>query len=168
MHGWGGACVAGGAYVVGGVHGRGHVWQRGIHGRGGMCGRGVCMAGGMRGRKGGMPARRDGHCSGRYASYWNAFLLLTRTLLKRISETVADELFAGDFEIYKRLPIETRSYPRGIQGGCFPCWVIFKVSESSMKTSNGGGRVLCSPQYPSILYKSLINTIIHPSIIYQR
>ena len=24
----------------------------------------------------GVPGRRDGHCSGRYASYWNAFLLL--------------------------------------------------------------------------------------------
>ena len=115
-HAWlGGACVVGGgicgrgcawqgACVAGGVcGGGGHVWQRSIHGRGGMCGRGVCMAGGMRGRKGGMPARRDGHCSGRYASYWNAFLLLTRTLLNRISQTVADELFAGDFEIYKRL-----------------------------------------------------------------
>ena len=27
----------------------------------------ACMAGGMRGM-------RDGHCRGRYASYWNAFL----------------------------------------------------------------------------------------------
>ena len=35
------------------VHrGRGHVWR------------------------GSMRARRDGHCSGRYASYWNAFLFL--------------------------------------------------------------------------------------------
>ena len=34
-----------------------------MHGRGGMHG-----GGGMRGR-------RDGHCSGRYASYLNAFLL---------------------------------------------------------------------------------------------
>ena len=41
---WQGACVAGN-----------HAWQR------------TCMAGGMRGR-------RDGHCSRRYASYWNAFL----------------------------------------------------------------------------------------------
>ena len=46
MHGWGGwACVAGG------VHGGGHAWQGGVRGM------------------------RNGHCSGRYASYWNAFLL---------------------------------------------------------------------------------------------
>ena len=32
----------------------GHVWQGGMHGKGG---------------------RRDGHCSGRTALYWNAFLL---------------------------------------------------------------------------------------------
>ena len=35
----------------------GHAWQgRGVHGKGNVRG------------------RRDGHCSGRYASYWNAFL----------------------------------------------------------------------------------------------
>ena len=50
------ACMAG-ACVVGG-----HVWQ------------GVCVVGSVCGR-GGMRGRRDGHCSGRYASYWNAFLL---------------------------------------------------------------------------------------------
>ena len=44
---WLGACIAGG-----------DVWQRG------------CVARGMRGK-------RDGHCSGRYASYWNAFLFVT-------------------------------------------------------------------------------------------
>ena len=26
--------------------------------------------------KGGMCGRRDGHCSGQYASYWNAFLFM--------------------------------------------------------------------------------------------
>ena len=42
--------------------------QGGVHGHGvGMHGRGACVAGGMHGR-------RDGHCNGRYASYWNAFL----------------------------------------------------------------------------------------------
>ena len=51
MHGRG-ACMAGGhawcgeAYVAGGVHSRGHVWQGDMHGRLGMCGRG----GGMHGR----------------------------------------------------------------------------------------------------------------------
>ena len=48
----GGACMA-----KGGGHarkGRGHAWQKG----------------------GGMHGRRGGHCSGRYPSYWNAFLYL--------------------------------------------------------------------------------------------
>ena len=68
----GGACVGGGACVIGGgMRGRGHAWQ------------GTCVAGGgghawLGGRcawRGGMRDRRDDHCSGRYASYWNAFLL---------------------------------------------------------------------------------------------
>ena len=42
------------ACVAGGMHGRG-------------LGGGVCVVGGMHGRE-------DGHCGGRYASYWNAFL----------------------------------------------------------------------------------------------
>ena len=44
---------------VGAMHGGGcggHAWQ------------GVCVAGGG----GGMHSRRDGHCSVRYPSYWNA------------------------------------------------------------------------------------------------
>ena len=50
------------------MHGRGVMHGR-EHGRG-MCGWGVCMAGwGVRGRT-------DGHYSGRYASYWNAFLFV--------------------------------------------------------------------------------------------
>ena len=48
----GGACMAGG-----------------VCGRGGMCSRGVCMAGGVRGRY-----YEIRSMSGRYASYWNAFL----------------------------------------------------------------------------------------------
>ena len=46
----------------------------------GACVVGMCMVGDMlsgghawRGG-GGMQGRRDSHCSGRYASYWNAFL----------------------------------------------------------------------------------------------
>ena len=35
---------------------------------GGIHGREACMAGG------GVCCRRDSHCSGRYASYWNAFM----------------------------------------------------------------------------------------------
>ena len=42
--------------MAGGVH------VRGVHVRG------ACV--------GGMSGRRDGHCSGWYASYWNAFLLM--------------------------------------------------------------------------------------------
>ena len=99
-HAWQGVCVAEGAYVVGGVHsrgvcmaggagmhcggcawqGKGHVWPAGMRGwghvyLGGMCGRGACMAGGVHGG-GGMRGRRDGHCCGWYASYWNAFLFI--------------------------------------------------------------------------------------------
>ena len=97
----GGACVAGGACMAGGhawqggmcggkgglgVHGRGacvvggHVWQGGVHGGAcvawGMCGGVACMARGMHGR-GGMHGRyyEIRSMSGRYASYWNAFLL---------------------------------------------------------------------------------------------
>ena len=64
MHGRG-ACVAGkhawqGAYMAGGMHAR----------------QGVCVAKGLHCRGEGMHGRRDDHCSGWYASYWNAFLLL--------------------------------------------------------------------------------------------
>ena len=52
-----------GVCVAGGVHGRG------MHGRGDVQGRQVHVW------QGGMRGRRDGHCSRRYASYWNAFLL---------------------------------------------------------------------------------------------
>ena len=52
-----------GACVVGGMHGRGHVWQ------------GACMAGGVHGGEG-MRGRyyEIRSMSGRYTSYWNAFL----------------------------------------------------------------------------------------------
>ena len=75
-----GVCAWEGLCVVGGVHGRGYAWQegcvqwgggRGMYG-GGMCGKG-CMVGEV---GGGVRGRRDGHCSGRYASYWNSFLLV--------------------------------------------------------------------------------------------
>ena len=48
------------ACVAGDMRGRGHAWQGGKRARG----EGACVHG-----------RRDVHCSGRYASYWNAFLL---------------------------------------------------------------------------------------------
>ena len=56
-----GVCMAGGMH--GGVQGACMAGGRVV---------GACMAGGVHGR--GMRGRRDGHCSGRYASYWNAFL----------------------------------------------------------------------------------------------
>ena len=66
MHGKGacvgGACMVGGMHG-GGMHGGGHAWQGGR----------ACMAGEMA-TAGGMCGRRDGHCSERYASYWNAYL----------------------------------------------------------------------------------------------
>ena len=40
-----GACMAGRMCMVGGMHGRGNVWQ------GGYAGQGVCVAGGMHGRE---------------------------------------------------------------------------------------------------------------------
>ena len=49
-----------------------------------MHGKGACVAGGGHGRRGacmtrgGVRGRRDGHCSGRCVSYWNAFLLYFR------------------------------------------------------------------------------------------
>ena len=59
----------GGAYVAGGVHGRGHPWQ------------GACVAGGVHGRGHvwhAPPTRyyKIRSMSRQYASYWNAFLLL--------------------------------------------------------------------------------------------
>ena len=84
------ACVKNSVHREGGMHGRGmcgrghvwfggHVWWGAMHGSwGGMCGKRACMAGGyMHGGGmcgGGVHDRRDSHCSGRYASYWNAFL----------------------------------------------------------------------------------------------
>ena len=93
-HAWWGVCVVVG-HVWWGHAWPGGAWQAGMHGGdvhgrghdGGMCGR-ACVMGGMHGRglvwqgdvwngacmAGGMHGRRDGHCSGPYASYRNAFL----------------------------------------------------------------------------------------------
>ena len=71
MHGEGTCALKGGmcgerghAWLKGG-----HVWQRGPVWYGGMHGRGMCVVEGMHGR-------RDSHCSGWYASYWNTFLFM--------------------------------------------------------------------------------------------
>ena len=90
MCGWG-VCMAGGACVVGACMAGGCVWlgdmawQRGWHSwQGGMHGGGACVAGGIpsTGGGGGMCCHRQYrilrdtvNLSGRYASYWNAFLL---------------------------------------------------------------------------------------------
>ena len=47
------------------------VWQ-------GVCVAGACMAGGVLGRGCVAGGRRDGHCSRQYASYWNAFLYISK------------------------------------------------------------------------------------------
>ena len=52
--------------MVGGMHGEGACVVGSMHGRG-LCGMGV-------------HGRRDGHCSGQYASYWNAFLFLSNSI----------------------------------------------------------------------------------------
>ena len=67
--GGGGACGGGGMRGWGSCFG---AWQ-GICVARGMCGRSVCMAGGHAWQRG-MHGMIDGHCSGRYASYWNPFL----------------------------------------------------------------------------------------------
>ena len=59
-----GACVVKG---VCGEGGGGACMAKGSMAKGACVMKGVCMAGGVCGR-------RDGHCSGQYASYWNAFL----------------------------------------------------------------------------------------------
>ena len=105
-HVWQGACMAGGhvwqgACIMGGMHGRGCVCGEGACVAGGMCAwwGGACMTGGhvwwdvcMAG-EGVMHGRGRGHAwqggvhgryykirsmSGRYASYWNAFLFKSR------------------------------------------------------------------------------------------
>ena len=89
-----GACVAGGHWWQEGSNGEGgHVWQEHVYMTGGMHGRGHAWQGGMHGRgcawqgghvwQGSICGRRHGHCTGRYASYWNAFLLHVITLLFR-------------------------------------------------------------------------------------
>ena len=92
-------CAVGGMYgrgmCGGGMHGRGHawqgcawwghVWQEGMHVKGGMHGKGACVAGGC--MVGGMRGRyyEIRSMSGRYASYWNAFLF---DLLLRLVSSV--------------------------------------------------------------------------------
>ena len=97
MHG--GACVVGGhawwgACVVGG-HGGGHAWGGGVRGGGGH----VCH-----GRYHGIRSM-----SGRYASYWNAFLFL---VVFRITSLSLDQA--------------KKTHPK--PAGCTRCPVLFVAS----------------------------------------
>ena len=70
-----GCLCGGGACVAGGGRRGGHVWRRvcmaegGMRGREGRAWQGACVAGGVRGRY-----YEIRSMSGRYTSYWNAFL----------------------------------------------------------------------------------------------
>ena len=96
-HAWQGVLCGRGECMAGGMHGggtcvQGGMYGRGVHGSGGNVWQGVCMARGCAWQRGvhgrghawqggmghawqeDMHGRRDGHCSGWYTSYWNAFL----------------------------------------------------------------------------------------------
>ena len=64
VSGLGGCLLWGGCLVLGGV------WSGGVAGARGFALRGMCL----------VDTPRDGHCCGRYASYWNAFLLVLELL----------------------------------------------------------------------------------------
>ena len=66
--------------------GGGHAWQGE-----------VCMVGGM----GGVHSRRGGHCSGRYASYWNAFFLYYLITY----EFLVVERFVGQLHVQGMCPL---------------------------------------------------------------
>ena len=87
---WGGMCGCGGhAWLWGGVHGcRGHAWLQGVCVVvGGMHGcRGVCVVAG--GAFMGYDEIRS--MSGRYASYWNAFLLIMHMYLLVLQVLICD------------------------------------------------------------------------------
>ena len=98
--GWGWAFMAEGVCVAGGMHGNreacmagGHAWQGGRHGRV------VCMV------RGGICDRRDSHCSGRYASYWNAFLFCIVSVPVPVPVP-----FSHKFCLNKSLKIECNNY----------------------------------------------------------
>ena len=80
----------------------GQAWQVGVHGRG-VHGGGACVARGVRGGghawRGGMRGRRDGHCSGQYASYLNVFLCL-KLILTGAPESCKKSLSQLIFALY--------------------------------------------------------------------
>ena len=100
VHAWPGACVAGGNAWWGACVAGGHACPGGVHGRAG-----VCVAGGMHGwGEGGTHGRRDGHCSGWHASYWNAFLL-------NVCEQISNFCFHSQFEWITRYQWQIQDFP---------------------------------------------------------
>ena len=88
---------------------RGHVWQRGMHGRGACIAVGCAWQGGVHGRY-----YEIWSMSGRYASYWNAFL------------------FESIFDFVNHIPtnaacIHPRLYVISIQLGIFHVFIALKL-----------------------------------------
>ena len=65
---------------------RGHVWQGDVRGR------------------------RDGHCSGRYASYWNAFLLFQFSIIRSRLNSIFLILASETVLRQNKIPV-TKCYP---------------------------------------------------------
>ena len=145
-----GVCVAGGHVWWEDVCGGGHAWQGGMHDKGGIHGRGM---GGMCGR-GGMHCRRDGHCSGWYASYWNAYLLtrmhssrMCTACLLPVSPGMHCSGGGGVYLVWMGVYLVLGVYliqggvpgPRGVYlvpGGCTGSWGVHLVPEGC--TWSGG------------------------------
>ena len=70
-------------YVYHSVHRGGRAWQGGMRGGGGLWGS-------IRGREG-VRGRRDGHCSGRYASCGNAFMFIHLFICPPQLETIENK-----------------------------------------------------------------------------
>ena len=105
LSGGGGACMVGGhawqrPRVAGAMHGGGHAWW-GRAWQGDMHGRGACVAGGMRGmHTTAFPPARSYEIrsmSGRYASFWNAYLFSSRNAKKQLVPCFILCLFLDSF-----------------------------------------------------------------------
>ena len=86
-----GVCLStGGCLVPGGPSPGGGVPSPG----GGLLPGGLVLGGGLvPGGPGGEPPKRDGHCCRRYASYWNAFLLLMSVILSTSGQRGGGSLY---------------------------------------------------------------------------
>ena len=83
------------------MHGRGCAWQEGVHGRE-VHGRGRAWQGGVHGI-------RDGHCSGRYASYWNAFLFIIKVVVVVPGQDFS-EMERGSYLPRGTIPMKSRTF----------------------------------------------------------